>query len=352
VNDFKQYTINYDYGTITIGELPIGARVMDPSWEWEFRDGKNYSGSGPVKPITWIIVAKNHYGLEKAHITLLSEKVIGRCVFDNSTNRACQGITNPFGEANKKPKPIAPLDQIEKATHEAEIAKLDQMDKATLEAENAKLDRKIAKEIAKLERKIAKLDRKIQKDYAKFERKIPKWNRYFSKDGCNHWGESGTANATSGLLPWLNSNGIHSGEGFYRVFSESFKNALVTTSLPNREWKSGSAYSTQDIVFIPSTTELGDTDHQDTFQVGLVYPYFQEAGDAERIACIEHKYSRLGMPINYYTRSPKYSSMSGNALFEVSSKGGFRRTLTNWGRKGVRPALNLKAECLVSEIRE
>ena len=79
--------------------------------------------------------------------------------------------------------------------------------------------------------------------------------------GNNHWGESGTGDATRGLRPWLNSTGIHSGEGFYRAFSESFKGALRDTTVSNRDWEDGSAYSTSEHVFIPSSTELGDEDH-------------------------------------------------------------------------------------------
>ncbi len=43
---------------------------------------------------------------------------------------------------------------------------------------------------------------------------------------------------------------------------------------------SKSEYSTQDKVFIPSTTELGDTEHEETYPIGSVYPYFQEADNA------------------------------------------------------------------------
>jgi HEAT repeat protein len=141
------YNIDYENGTILIGDLPIGARVVDPSWEWEFRAGDNYTGNGEVKPVSWVIVAKNHYGYMERHITLLSEELIGKHVFDNSTDR---------------------------------------------DHEN-------------------------------------------SKYGYNHWGESGTANATRGLRPWLNSTDIHAGEGFYRAFSDNFKEAVLETTLPNKE---------------------------------------------------------------------------------------------------------------------
>jgi len=39
VNDFQQYKIDFEKGSIPIGDLPIGARVVDPSWVWEFPTG-------------------------------------------------------------------------------------------------------------------------------------------------------------------------------------------------------------------------------------------------------------------------------------------------------------------------
>ncbi len=249
------YCIDYDAGNINLGDLPIGTRLVDPTCVWEFRTGNNYTGSGEKKPVTWIIVAKDHYKDLPAHVTMLAEELIGKHAFDS--RKRLLGL----------------------------IA------------------------------------------------------------GNNHWGESGTANATRGLRPWLNSTGIHSGEGFYRAFSDSFKEAVLITTVPNREWKNGSAYSTQDRVFIPSTTELGDTAHSNTYQIGSVYPYFQGAGDAKRVA-------RLGGETPWYwTRSP--DSYYGNYVRYVYYAGEFYNVLLYASNDdgGVRPALNLKSEILVSEIR-
>jgi serine/threonine protein kinase len=248
-----EYYIDYENGSIPIGDLPIGARVVDPSWEWEFRTGENYSGSGKVKPVTWIVVAKDHYDGLEPHVTLLAEELIGLHAFDNSTDR---GTTY----------------------------------------------------------------------------------------GSNLWGESGTSNATRGLRPWLNSSGIHEGEGFYWAFSASFQAAVLTTTVPNKEWKNGSAYSTQDRVFLPSTTELGDTAHSDTYQIGMAYPHFQWAGDAKRMARFGDKTRR------YWTRSPDL--FLGNRVRDVNRAGEFDSNLAISGINfAVRPALNLKSEIMVSEIR-
>jgi hypothetical protein len=259
------YYIDYENGTTPIGDLPIGARVVDPGWVWEYKLGVNYSDSdwagdptpqGEVKPVTWIVMAKDHYDGLEPHVTLLSGELIGQYAFDNSTGR----------------------------------------------------------------------------DYKDGER------------GYNHWGESGTANATRGLRPWLNSTGIHAGEGFYWAFSESFKQAVLTTTLPNKEWQNGSAYSTQDSVFIPSTTELGDREHVDTYHIGDVYTYFQEADNTKRVARIG------GENWFYWSRSP--DSDYGYYVRCVLYAGEFDIFLDLFaydGLYGVRPALNLKSETLVSK---
>jgi len=252
------YYIDYENGTILIGDLPIGARVVDSSWEWEFRTDSYYlpKSGDETKPVTWIIVAKNHYDGLSPHVTILSEDLISRDVFDSSTNRG---------------------------------------------------------------------------------HKYAQW-------GYNHWGDSGTANATRGLRPWLNSTGIHPNESFYQAFSDSFKEAVLITTLSNKEWQSGSTYSTEDRVFIPSSTELGDTTvHSDTYQIGTVYPYFQGVGKVRRVALLDRD------AYDYWTRSP--DSRIGGWVRYVNDAGEFESGTADSARVGVRPALNLKSEILVSEIR-
>ena len=254
------YYIDYENGTVPLGDLSIGARVVDPTWEWEFRTGSDYSleAGDETKSVTWIIVAKDHYEELEPHVTLLSEELIGKHGFDNSTKQG----------------------------HE-----------------------------------------------------LAEW-------GYNHWGKSGTADATRGLRPWLNSSGLHSGEGFYRTFSEDFKGAVVNTILPNKEWETGNSYYTNDYVFIPSKTELGDSNHSRTYPIGAVYPYFSGSDDARRVAHIS------GRRAHYWTRSPK--SNDGSSVNIVNQAGQFLYFLggghAHNDRLAARPALNLKSEILVSEI--
>jgi hypothetical protein len=117
---------------------------------------------------------------------------------------------------------------------------------------------------------------------------------------------------------------------------------VLLTILPNKERK-GSTYSTQDNVFIPSTTELGDRTHINTYQIGAVYPYFHNEFDAKRIAL------SVGDTRYYWTRSPDDFSYS---FLKIVSYGGRFGNAYAWASVcGVRPALNLKSEILVSEIR-
>ena len=244
------YLVYGEPGTIALAELEIGAKVVDLSWEWEFKGGENYTGSGEKEPVTWIVVAKNHYEGLDPHVTLLSEELIGRHVFDNSTDRE-------------------------------------------------------------------------------------------SSRGSNHWGRSGTTDADRGLRPWLNSTGIHQGDGFFEAFSDDFKNIVLTTSVPNRDWEDGGSYVSDDMVFIPSATELGDPDHERTYEIGTAYPFFENAANAARVARL------YGEDWWYWTRSPVSAHII--LLRSVSPAGGFSHGGVSVGSDGVRPVLNVCALAMVSE---
>lgn len=236
-----------------IADLEVGDRVVDNSWQWEFRTGSNYSKGEDdlTRPVNWIVVDKDHYGAGSG-VTLLSEELIGLHAFDNSTDRG------------------------------------------------------------------------------------------HSFSGCNHWGNSGTTNATFGLRPWLNSTGIHDGEGFYYAFSDNFKNRIVNILLPNKDIY-GNTYNTSDKVFIPSTTELGDISHGYTYKIGNVYSYFVGADNKDRVMHLveDKKY--------YWTRSPVENW--GRDLRHVDIRGYFSSVYyANNHTIAVRPALNLLSETTVSII--
>jgi hypothetical protein len=204
----------------------------------------------------------------------------------------------------------------------------------------------------------------------------------YAEWGYNHWGKSGTGNARHGLRPWLNSSGLHAGEGFYRAFSEEFKRAVLATTLPNKEWERSNSYNTHDYVFIPSSTELGDEEHGWTYRIGDtelgdeehgwtyrigdVYAYFFGVGDRERVALMvgdgwheivekiwgKEKLNEWGVHGNnwyHWTRSP--GSLYGAYVRYVRDTGEFTNGFgANIEGTAVRPALNLKSGILVSEI--
>jgi len=261
--------------TQPVGNLEVGDRVVDSSWEWEFRTGNNYEyqHGDETAPVTWIVVADNHYDVEDGqdHVTLLAEDLVCLHAFDDSTDRE--------GD----------------------------------------------------------------------------W-------GSNHWGESGTTDAQYGIRPFLNSRGNndnqeydnnewengeeneeveYAGEGFYSAFGEDFREAVVTTEVPNDDEEEG-MYVTEDKVFLPSTTEYGDEDHDYTEPIGEVYPYFEDTGKEERITDL------AGEPTWYWTRSPHFSR--ADTVRGVNSSGSFTQGYASTSYHGVRPALNVKADTLVSEF--
>ncbi len=94
-------SVAWTSGIQPLGDLNIGDRVVDSSWEWQFRSGDDYTyQDGDVtKPVTWIVVAKEHYDGLGSHVTLLSEALIGKHAFDDSTNRGSGWGDNHWGDS-------------------------------------------------------------------------------------------------------------------------------------------------------------------------------------------------------------------------------------------------------------
>ncbi len=247
-------------GTQQLGDLEIGDKVVDLSWEWEHRTGNDYSyvEGDETKPVIWIVVAKNHYyGGDGGsivnganHITLISEDLICKYRFDNSNNRK-----TAFGD--------------------------------------------------------------------------------------NNWGDSGSPNATKGIRKFLNGSSYQGNDvntydfTFYDAMSISFQDAILVTTIPTG-WG-----LTNDKIFLPSARELGQ-------EYGLSPPLQADWGyftdDSNRIAVIKSENWA------YWTRSP---NGPGNISWYVNSNGViFDSNLVSDYRSwvGVRPALNLSSDILVSGI--
>ncbi len=137
-----------------------------------------------------------------------------------------------------------------------------------------------------------------------------------SEYGSNHWGESGTPNAWWGVRPWLNSEGIHADQGLYAAMSDRFQSNILTTNLPNREWEEeGKEYITEDKIFIPSASELGQ---HASYEIGSSYEYFAEKPDSARIARLNEA------ELIYWTRSP--SDRQSREVWYVTSIGSIFRS--------------------------
>ncbi len=165
--------------------------------------------------------------------------------------------------------------------------------------------------------------------------------RFDDYKGHKHWGNSGTTDSIPGLRPWLNSTGNFNDEGFYQAFSQSFKNSIITTNVPNREWGTGDHYYTRDRVFIPSTTELGDTDHFYSYQIGSACSFFSEANSIDRAAWLGNE------PVSYWTRTP--ASYSEERIFLIDFDGHFNDVQPYDWSNGVRPVVNVRADTMVAE---
>lgn len=150
--------------------------------------------------------------------------------------------------------------------------------------------------------------------------------------GSNHWGNSGTPNATTGVRPWLNGT-------FYNHFSQNFKDAVLTTTVPNKVWGTGADYTTTDKIFLPSGTELGQGSVDWTYPIGTNWGYF--SSDTARIASIG------GNNWSYWDRSPRsvYSDIVCNVRFSGVF---FLGAVAYKSDVGVRPALNLKSDIYVN----
>ncbi len=90
----------------------------------------------------------------------------------------------------------------------------------------------------------------------------------------------------------------------------------------------GDSYTTEDKIFLPSTTEMGDKEYLNTYPIGVSWGYF--TGNKSRVAVI------AGHDRYYWTRSP-VSRNSGDVRF-VSTGGSFNHDgSANNAGGGVRP---------------
>lgn len=148
--------------------------------------------------------------------------------------------------------------------------------------------------------------------------------------------------------------------GFLNGFSESFKRALLETTLKvglNTVTDGGGSETVTDKIFLASNTEVGLANENGIVE-GSLFPIF--SGDASRIAYVtaegltDSDYSNK--PANdttawyWWLRTP-YSSNTRSARY-VSSSGALNGTNAYYGYCGVRPLCNLPSFILVSDTTD
>ncbi len=255
-----------------LGDLPLGAEVVDNTWTWEFRPGADYSGTGEVKPVTWIVVAKDHYS--DGAVTLLSKEIVGRFTFDNSTDRG-------------------------------------------------------------------------------------------NDSGSNHWGDSGSTDASAGVRKFLNGSSYNYNEGyakgysgyegaygdlnsyefsFYDAFSRNFKSLIVAYPIPCRSNHNYFSpydlddYFSIDNVFLPSRYEL-NFDDREGHDDEDVWPYFLNDSEVSAAA-------GLGGEYTFYWLRSTYTRYSHN-LRGIDKRGNVAISRAANQLGGLRPVVNMDGDALV-----
>lgn len=156
---------------------------------------------------------------------------------------------------------------------------------------------------------------------------------------------------------YSNYNEYDAEAGFLTNFSENMRNALASTTLTvakNTVTDGGGSETVSDKVFLLSNTEVGLANENGVAE-GKLMPLFSTA--ANRIAqptaaaVTKSEYTNTSLaaskPWYYWLRTPN-ASISYNARY-VYTDGSLSNYSAYHGNNGVRPALNLNSEILVSD---
>lgn len=140
--------------------------------------------------------------------------------------------------------------------------------------------------------------------------------------------------------------------GFLTGFSEGFKAAILTAAVESRD-RDGNLRILNDRVFLPSATEMG-FHTSEGMEEGEKLPLANDprmriaAPTAEAVATATWKPAFFGVdkPRNWLLRSP--SAGGARVVRYVDTDGSGSSACASHGRQGLRPALILKSDTLVS----
>lgn len=151
-----------------------------------------------------------------------------------------------------------------------------------------------------------------------------------SEDGANHYGNSGTPNATAGIKPFLTTT-------LYNTFSSKFKDSILETTL-NMRAQDGGSYVLKEKVFLPSVNEVGGVS---TTSDGTNWGFFTDQ---------ESRVSNMkDTATGYWTRTPH--AVNSSDVYYVTADGDIKfDSSASKGDLGVRPLVNIKADILVTSL--
>lgn len=158
---------------------------------------------------------------------------------------------------------------------------------------------------------------------------------------------------------WNNYNEYEAEAGFLSNFSAELKAKILLTTLTvaKASFDGGGSETVQDKVFLLSRTEIG-LGNENGIAEGTPFSFFssdaarQAYPTAEAFSNSEYKESSLSasQTWSWWLRTP-YAGFAYNALF-VSSSGTLANADAFYGLLGVRPALNLPSDILVSDTAD
>ncbi|GAB6891092.1 DUF6273 domain-containing protein [Geobacillus stearothermophilus] len=155
---------------------------------------------------------------------------------------------------------------------------------------------------------------------------------------------------------WINCNEYEAEAGFLSNFSAELKSKLLVTTLTvaKASVDGGGSETVQDKVFLLSGTEVG-FGSENGIAEGTPFSFFssyaarQAYPTAEAVSNSEYKNDSIndGRPWYWWLRTP--SAGTAKNVRYVDSSGTLSGDTANDGRYGIRPALNLPSDILVSD---